>query len=97
MSVGILEDIGGRWQLRFTRELAHPQEKVWRAVTQPEHMRGGVPQRGSGGWGGGGRPTFSRPGGAGPGLARGGLAYQPQSLGEVRWGDDGVRLGVAGP
>jgi uncharacterized protein YndB with AHSA1/START domain len=28
----------GRWQLRFTRTLAHPVEKVWRAITEPEHL-----------------------------------------------------------
>ena len=39
MTAGKLESTGGRWQLRFTRELAHPQEKVWRAITEPEHMR----------------------------------------------------------
>ena len=35
MSTGKLESTGGRWQLRFTRELAHPQEKVWRAAPRP--------------------------------------------------------------
>ena len=39
MTIGMLEDIGGgRWRLRFTRDLAHPQEKVWRAITEPEHL-----------------------------------------------------------
>ena len=28
----------GRWRLRFTRALAHPPEKVWRAITEPEHL-----------------------------------------------------------
>ena len=31
-----LED--GRWRLRFTRTLEHPPEKVWRAITEPEHL-----------------------------------------------------------
>src|SRR5207247_6173143 len=39
MTAGKLEDLGGRWRLRFTRELAHPQEKVWRAITEPKHMQ----------------------------------------------------------
>ena len=39
MTAGTLEDLGGRWRLRFTRELAHPQEKVWRAITEPEHLQ----------------------------------------------------------
>lgn len=28
----------GRHQLTFTRTLAHPREKVWRAVTENEHL-----------------------------------------------------------
>jgi hypothetical protein len=28
----------GRWQLRFTRMLAHPPENVWRAITEPEQL-----------------------------------------------------------
>ena len=35
---GTLEDAGGRWRLRFTRPLAHPPGKVWRAITEPEHL-----------------------------------------------------------
>src|SRR5580704_11908986 len=35
---GELERCGDRWKLRFTRELAHPAEKVWRAVTEPAHL-----------------------------------------------------------
>ncbi|MBN9739485.1 MULTISPECIES: SRPBCC domain-containing protein [unclassified Pseudonocardia] len=29
----------GRCALRFERRLAHPQDKVWRALTQIEHLR----------------------------------------------------------
>ncbi len=28
----------GRWQLRFERTLPHPPEKVWRALTEPQHL-----------------------------------------------------------
>ena len=36
---GELEQLNdGRWRLRFTRALAHPPEKVWRAITEPEHL-----------------------------------------------------------
>lgn len=33
-----LRPVGGRWALRFERRLAHPPEKVWRAITEPEHL-----------------------------------------------------------
>jgi uncharacterized protein YndB with AHSA1/START domain len=36
---GDLEQLAdGRWQLRFTRHLRHAPEKVWRAITEPEHL-----------------------------------------------------------
>ena len=35
---GRLEHINDRWQLRFRRELRHPPEKVWRALTEPQHL-----------------------------------------------------------
>ncbi|HKC74762.1 MAG TPA: SRPBCC domain-containing protein [Chloroflexota bacterium] len=40
---GQLEHIDGRWQLRFTRKLAHPPEKVWRALTEPAHLAAWFP------------------------------------------------------
>lgn len=33
----------GHTSLRFTRDLAHAPEKVWRAVTESEHMRWWMP------------------------------------------------------
>ncbi|QWF79343.1 SRPBCC domain-containing protein [Amycolatopsis sp. CA-230715] len=34
---------GGRTALRFERVLAHPREKVWRALTESEHLRAWFP------------------------------------------------------
>ncbi|GIG87294.1 SRPBCC family protein [Plantactinospora endophytica] len=34
-----LETVHGRQMLRIERRLAHPPEKVWPAVTEPEHLR----------------------------------------------------------
>lgn len=36
--LGNLRTVGGRPVLRFERELAHPPEKVWKAVTDPAEM-----------------------------------------------------------
>jgi hypothetical protein len=36
--LGTLTRQGDRCILRFARRLAHPREKVWRAVTEPEHL-----------------------------------------------------------
>src|SRR5215831_6926382 len=80
MRTGTLEDLGGRWRLRFTRELAHPQERVWRAITEPEHLRAWFPQHISGDWVVGGTIKFSSPEGRGPDFDGEVLAFQPQSL-----------------
>jgi uncharacterized protein YndB with AHSA1/START domain len=40
MTDGTLTRTDAGYALRFQRELAHPVEKVWAALTQPEHMRG---------------------------------------------------------
>ena len=95
MTAGKLEDLGGRWRLRFTRELAHPQDKVWRAITEPEHMQAWFPQHVSGEWVVGGPLAFTGPEGRGPDFDGEVLAYQPQSLVEFRWGTDVIRLELA--
>jgi uncharacterized protein YndB with AHSA1/START domain len=43
MRDGQLEETGGTWRLRFERRLAHPPEKVWRALTEPEHLEAWFP------------------------------------------------------
>ena len=40
---GRLEQEGGRWRLRFERRLAHPPERVWRAITEPDDLRAWFP------------------------------------------------------
>lgn len=91
---GTLEDLGGRWRLRFTRELAHPPEKVWRAVTEPQHLAAWFPQRISGEWVPGGRLVFSSPEGRGPDFEGEVIACEPPSLLEFSWGTDVIRLEI---
>lgn len=38
-----IEKDGDKWTLVLVRELRHPPEKVWRALTQPEHLREWAP------------------------------------------------------
>ena len=90
---GALEDLGGRWRLRFIRELRHPRELVWRAITEQEHLRAWFPDEVAGDWVPGGRLTFSSPqAGEFDGEV---LAVEPPSLLEFRWGTDVLRLEVA--
>ena len=95
MTAGTLEEAGDRWRLRFTRALAHPPEKVWRAITEPEHLRAWFPQRITGEWVVGSMLTFSHAGGLGPDFDGQVLACEPPSLLEFRWGTDVIRLEVA--
>jgi uncharacterized protein YndB with AHSA1/START domain len=90
---GDLEQLDdGRWQLRFVRALHHPVEKVWRAITEPEHLAHWFPTTIEGGRKAGAPLRFSFPGGQAPPFDGEMLAYEPLSLMELRWGGDIVRL-----
>jgi uncharacterized protein YndB with AHSA1/START domain len=43
--LGRLSTDGGRYRLSFTRFLPHPPEKVWRAITESEHLAAWFPAR----------------------------------------------------
>src|SRR6476661_4500868 len=34
---------GEKWTLVFVRDLSHPPAKVWKAITEPEHLREWAP------------------------------------------------------
>ncbi len=89
---GHLDIVGGRPQLRFRRQLGHAPEKVWRAITEPEHVAAWFPQRIVGEWRPGATLRFVGDGGTFEGEV---LACEPPSLLEFRWGPDVIRLEVA--
>jgi uncharacterized protein YndB with AHSA1/START domain len=90
---GTLERLDdGRWQLRFTRTLAHPQEKVWRAITEPEQLAHWFPTSIEGERAAGARLTFSFPKGEIPPFEGEMLTWEPPALMEFRWGTDILRL-----
>jgi uncharacterized protein YndB with AHSA1/START domain len=85
---GILE-AGPR--LRFTRHLAHPPEKVWRAVTEPEHLEHWFPdtivvER----WEVGAPLHFEHPGVYS--FEGEVLALEPGTMWAIRWGTDEIRV-----
>lgn len=42
---GQLEQRDGRWQLRFVRRFSEAPQKVWEAITAPEHLQAWFPDR----------------------------------------------------
>ena len=90
---GDLEELDdGRWRLRFTRMLPHSQEKVWRAVTEPERLAQWFPTTIEGERVAGAPLRFSFPNGQLPAFEGEMTAYEPPSLMELRWGSDLLRL-----
>jgi uncharacterized protein YndB with AHSA1/START domain len=90
MTFGQLDRTTARPQLRFTRRLAHPPEKVWRALTEPEHLRAWFPQRIEGGWEPGATLEFVSEGqGSFEGQV---VAVDPPRTLEFTWGTDSLRF-----
>ena len=88
--LGTLSRQGDRWTLRFTRRLAHPREKVWRAVTEPEHLAVWYPQQIVGERRAGAPLRFvSSAGDAFDGQM---LVFDPPSVMEFTWGPDLLRI-----
>jgi uncharacterized protein YndB with AHSA1/START domain len=94
LNQGELEQDGASWRLRFTRELAHPAEKVWRALTEPEHLDAWFPQRIVGEWTAGAPLEFESRHGEFPSFKGEVLACEPPTLLEFRWGSDVIRFEI---
>jgi uncharacterized protein YndB with AHSA1/START domain len=88
--LGSLARKGDAWQLTFTRQLPHPQEKVWRAVTEPEHLAVWFPQEIVGERRGGARLRFVSS--AGDSFEGEMLVFEPPSVMELTWGTDRLRI-----
>jgi uncharacterized protein YndB with AHSA1/START domain len=82
----------GRWQLRFTRTLPYPREKVWRAITEPEHLKHWFPTTIEGERAAGVPLRFTFPKHQAPPMEGQMLAYEAESFMELRWGPDILRL-----
>ncbi len=94
---GQLEETGGRWQIRFARRLAHPQEKVWRALTEPEHRDAWFPQRieADRGWAAGAPLRFVSDAMPEANFDGEVLVYDPPRTLEMRCGTDILRFELA--
>ena len=91
--LGTLAAAGDRWTLTFTRKLPHPPEKVWRAVTEPEHMAAWFPQKVVGERRAGASLRFELDGG--DGFDGEMVVFDPPSVMEFTWGTDRLRFELA--
>jgi uncharacterized protein YndB with AHSA1/START domain len=95
MTLAKLTHPDGRNQLRFTRTLAHPPEKVWRAITETDHLRAWFPQEIRGGWDVGAALRFVEGGDESGAFDGEVLAYDPPKLLAFTWGTDELRFELA--
>jgi uncharacterized protein YndB with AHSA1/START domain len=95
--IGQLLDSGeGTFTIRITRELAHPIEKVWRAVTEPEHLEAWFPHRIIGDLTTPGAPLrFEHKENEAGSFDGKVIAYERPRLLEFLWGEDTIRLELA--
>ena len=89
-ALGTLTRQGDRWTLTFTRKLAHPREKVWRAVTEPAHLAAWYPQEIVGERRAGAPLRFVSS--AGEGFDGQMLVFDPPAVMEFTWGADLLRI-----
>jgi uncharacterized protein YndB with AHSA1/START domain len=91
---GRLDRRDGRLVLEFTRRLQHPPQKVWRALTEPDHLAAWFPSTIEGDRATGARLHFGfREMEAAP-FDGEMLIFEPPSVMELRWGDEILRFEV---
>ena len=96
MKDGELFERDGRWELRFVRPLAHPAEKVWRAITEPEGLAAWFPFDIEGERAAGAPLRFVFREGEAEEFTGSMVAFEPPAVMELRWeGDETLRLEVA--
>jgi uncharacterized protein YndB with AHSA1/START domain len=85
---GTYEEIDGRPVLRFERRLAHPVERVWRAVTEPSELAHWFPAGLTIDMRVGGRVQFTFPDGAAPPMEGEVMELGPPRVFAFTWEDD---------
>lgn len=89
---GVLGRDGERTVLRFTRRLPHPPAKVWRALTEPEHLDAWFPTTIEGERAAGARLRFAHRDNVVEPAEGEMLAFEPPALMEFVWGTDLLRF-----
>lgn len=89
---GMLDRDGQRAVLRFRRRLSHSPEKVWRALTEPEHLDAWFPTTIEGEYAAGARLRFAHRDNVVEPMEGEMLAFEPPTLMEFVWGTDLLRF-----
>src|SRR5215212_7335995 len=89
---GTLEQINDQWRVRFTRALPPPPEKVWRALTEPEHLTNWFPTEIIGERAEGAALKFEFRDGEGPAFEGTMVTFDPPRVLEFFWGKDLLRF-----
>ena len=92
---GRLQPAGEQWQLAFTRRLAHPREKVWRALTEAEHVSAWFPADIVGDRRAGAPLRFVFREDEGPELPGEMRIFEPMDVLEFTWADEVMRFELA--
>ena len=92
MQEGTLDRAGDRWTLTFVRALPHPPEKVWKALTEPEHLAAWFPSRIHGKRAAGAKLRFEFDDHDGLGADGEMLVYDPPSALEFSWDTEILRF-----
>jgi uncharacterized protein YndB with AHSA1/START domain len=96
MSFGDLEEHNGVWELRFTRTLPHPPERVWRALTEPDDLAVWFPTSIEGDRAGGAPLRFTFPNHKADPFDGRMLVCNPPHVLEFVWGTDRLRFELTG-
>jgi len=96
LELGTLDQRDGRWELTFVRRSPHPPEKVWRAITEPEHLAAWFPTSIDGDRAPGAPLSFSFPFPEAPTMEGEVLAFDPLERFEFRWGDEVIAIELTG-
>ena len=89
---GTLEQINDQWRVRFTRALPHAPEKVWRALTEPEHLTNWFPTEIIGERAAGATLKFEFRDNEGPAFEGTMVTFDPPRVLEFFWGKDLLRF-----
>jgi uncharacterized protein YndB with AHSA1/START domain len=92
MTHGRLDTAGQQAKLVFTRKLAHPPDKVWRALTEADHLKAWFPTTIEGERRAGAKLRFTFPNDEAPPMDGEMLVYDPPKVMEFRWGPDTLRI-----